>query len=176
MNGSVNLSGDKFYSKAIFKTSKNLIREGNRLTRREYDISKALRKKILKRDNYRCQLCGQLHGGKIELLHIHHIVPIMGGGSGDPSNLITLCKQCHLSLVYPVNYHPQVPEIIQVARRRMRNDNTDLKEKIKQINLKCTNCRHYYIMGLNSRKCNTKKCRLPDFKLYKPQSSGWPIE
>ncbi len=50
-----------------------------------------LAKEIRTRDNYTCQKCG-LHGW-----HVHHIIPKGMGGSDDPSNLETLCEECHRS-------------------------------------------------------------------------------
>jgi hypothetical protein len=49
-----------------------------------------IRKGVLKRDRYRCQGCGGT-----QRLRVHHIIPISAGGSDDPSNLITLCSDCH---------------------------------------------------------------------------------
>lgn len=51
---------------------------------------------MYRRDEYTCQNCGARGGpyGDTEL-HAHHIVPIAQGGSHKPSNLTTLCKQCH---------------------------------------------------------------------------------
>ncbi len=39
----------------------------------------------------RCDLCGRR--GKTE---IHHLIPVKRGGTNDPSNLLVLCKRCHL--------------------------------------------------------------------------------
>lgn len=51
------------------------------------------RKAVFERDNYTCQLCGQV-GGK---LNAHHIKPFAGSPEGrlDVSNGVTLCKECH---------------------------------------------------------------------------------
>lgn len=55
-----------------------------------------LRRKVYRRDNYRCQNCGAKGGPKgDEELHAHHIVPKNNGGSDEVSNLTTVCKQCH---------------------------------------------------------------------------------
>ena len=45
---------------------------------------------MLKRDEYRCTVCGATRS-----LEVHHIVPRADGGSNDPSNLVTLCADCH---------------------------------------------------------------------------------
>lgn len=54
------------------------------------------RRLIYRRDNYQCQKCGRQGGphGDAEL-HCHHIRPKSKGGSHHPSNLQTLCWQCH---------------------------------------------------------------------------------
>jgi DEAD/DEAH box helicase domain-containing protein len=56
-----------------------------------------LRKMILERDAYRCQLCG-LHGTSSNL-HVHHKVPFRAFNNiqeaNQPANLITLCPACH---------------------------------------------------------------------------------
>jgi len=51
------------------------------------------KKIILERDNYKCQCCNT--GNKSELI-VHHIDCDKSNNS--PSNLITLCGQCHMSL------------------------------------------------------------------------------
>jgi hypothetical protein len=57
-------------------------------------------KKILKRDNYTCQQCGDRNykgrGSRI-CLEVHHIVAYSEDPSlsNDPNNLITLCSRCH---------------------------------------------------------------------------------
>jgi len=51
----------------------------------------------LERDNYTCQCCGcQEDGQKTNQIICHHIDTDRQNNS--PSNLITLCKQCHTSL------------------------------------------------------------------------------
>lgn len=54
------------------------------------------RKQVYKRDNYTCQNCGRQGGprGSVEL-HAHHVVPKSKGGTHNPSNLITVCSNCH---------------------------------------------------------------------------------
>jgi hypothetical protein len=63
-------------------------------TRREL-FSKSRRFAIMKRDGYRCQLCGrsQEDGAK---LHIDHRTPLVKGGSNEDENLWTLCEDCNL--------------------------------------------------------------------------------
>lgn len=58
-------------------------------------MTTSMRFKILKRDQYRCQICGasQQDGAK---LHIDHIVPVAKGGKTVESNLHVLCDRCNL--------------------------------------------------------------------------------
>lgn len=57
------------------------------------------RMKILKRDNYRCKVCGRGPANHTDVeLHIHHIRPWSVGGVTEESNLITLCHTCHNGL------------------------------------------------------------------------------
>ena len=53
---------------------------------------KALRKRIIERDDYRCRKCGST-----DSLHVHHIVYARSGRitSVPDEDLITLCTQCH---------------------------------------------------------------------------------
>jgi len=55
----------------------------------------ALARQIRNRDNFTCQRCGKYGPNDGGELHVHHIKPRGRGGSNDPSNLITLCSDCH---------------------------------------------------------------------------------
>lgn len=60
-------------------------------------IKDGLRYKVLKRDKFKCVLCGKspVTDPKI-ILHIDHIKPISKGGSETMKNLRTLCSECNL--------------------------------------------------------------------------------
>ena len=53
-------------------------------------ISEPLRLQILKRDSWRCQLCGSM-----QQLEVHHLVFRSHGGKDIDENLLTLCHSCH---------------------------------------------------------------------------------
>jgi 5-methylcytosine-specific restriction enzyme A len=67
---------------------------------REYpDDWDSRRQRVYRRDDYQCVNC-QRHGGPhgdVEL-HAHHIVPKSRGGVHKLSNLITVCKACHIAI------------------------------------------------------------------------------
>lgn len=50
-----------------------------------------LRRQVLDRDDNRCRNCGARSN-----LCIHHIVPVTEGGNETTSNLVALCRECHL--------------------------------------------------------------------------------
>ena len=52
-----------------------------------------IRQRILKRDGYCCQQCGQDNGK----LHVDHIIPRRLGGTDNDQNLQVLCQKCNLS-------------------------------------------------------------------------------
>lgn len=61
--------------------------------------------RILYRDNFTCQKCGEFHAFKNEFgvyvpiddgqLNVHHIKRVADGGGDEPENLMTLCVKCH---------------------------------------------------------------------------------
>ena len=74
---------------------------GFETTRRKYFaknqrrlMTKELRERIKKRDNYTCQICGK-HMPDGVGLHIDHIVPVSKGGKTVESNLQVLCSVCN---------------------------------------------------------------------------------
>ena len=81
------------FEKDISPTSLNSAR--GRFNRKA--TSSAMRLSILKRDRYRCVLCGAIPSldPSVEL-HIDHIIPVSKGGKTIPENLQTLCARCNL--------------------------------------------------------------------------------
>lgn len=49
-----------------------------------------IRRTILERDEYRCQICGDSTS-----LSVHHIIPLSSGGDSSFENLRVLCQVCH---------------------------------------------------------------------------------
>ncbi|HEX3585439.1 MAG TPA: HNH endonuclease [Candidatus Angelobacter sp.] len=58
-----------------------------------------LRMTVLKRDQYRCRLCGRRPADYSDVvIHVHHIRPWATGGLTEEPNLICLCHTCHSGL------------------------------------------------------------------------------
>lgn len=58
--------------------------------------TKKVRMNVLKRDNFRCRICGRSPDNYVDIeLHVHHILPWGQGGITEEDNLITLCNTCH---------------------------------------------------------------------------------
>ena len=51
---------------------------------------RTLRRQILQRDGWRCQICGTM-----QRLEVHHLEFRSHSGSDSEQNLITLCAECH---------------------------------------------------------------------------------
>lgn len=58
-------------------------------------LTDGMRYDVLKRDGFRCQLCGATAKDGIKL-HVDHIIPISKGGKTEMQNLRTLCERCNL--------------------------------------------------------------------------------
>lgn len=57
-------------------------------------LTPSMRYDILKRDGFRCVICGASAENGISL-EVDHIVPIARGGKTEPNNLRTLCHNCN---------------------------------------------------------------------------------
>lgn len=61
--------------------------------------AKKLRMDVLRRDDFRCRVCGRSPDDYVDLeLHVHHVRPWGEGGLTEESNLLTLCHTCHTGL------------------------------------------------------------------------------
>lgn len=58
-------------------------------------LTPGLRYDIMKRDGFRCVICGRTAEDGVKL-HVDHIKPISKGGLTVPENLRTLCQDCNL--------------------------------------------------------------------------------
>lgn len=85
--------------KETLKTAKlQLEYDNSREARKQFErnkLTKSMRYDVLRRDNFKCVLCGKFsQDGSI--LHVDHIIPIARGGKTVLSNLRTLCDECNL--------------------------------------------------------------------------------
>jgi hypothetical protein len=58
-------------------------------------ISRRLRFQILQRDGFKCLYCGAIGGVDGTRLEVDHVEPVAGGGTNDPRNLVTACRDCN---------------------------------------------------------------------------------
>ncbi|MFJ2740344.1 HNH endonuclease [Streptomyces sp. NPDC087440] len=75
--------------------------------------SRKLRGQVLKRDNFRCVICGRKATDHIDLeLHVHHLVPWRMAGPTAEENLVTLCGTCHKGL--NPDFEPSLRELAEL--------------------------------------------------------------
>lgn len=58
-------------------------------------MTDSLRYDILKRDGFRCVLCGRTSNDGVKL-QVDHIIPVSKGGKTEIANLRTLCNECNM--------------------------------------------------------------------------------
>ena len=58
-------------------------------------MTDSLRYDVMRRDGFRCQLCGAMAKDGVQL-HVDHILPVSKGGKTEISNLRTLCERCNM--------------------------------------------------------------------------------
>ena len=70
---------------------------------------KAIRNDVV---NNSCRLCGSKKN-----LHVHHIIPVLAGGTNESWNLITLCQSCHGQAESFINdiVHQHITEIAELS-------------------------------------------------------------
>lgn len=56
-------------------------------------VTKRTRYEVLRRDNHTCRYCGGAAPDVV--LTVDHVVPTALGGSDEPSNLVTACRDCN---------------------------------------------------------------------------------
>lgn len=90
------LYNKEMFFKTLEKVNKNIVATDNKQKERS-KMSDSLRYDIMKRDGFRCCICGISVDKDPEIvLHVDHIFPVSKGGKTEPSNLRTLCSRCNL--------------------------------------------------------------------------------
>ncbi len=82
-------------AKMIEKCTEEKNSEEMRRKRARSKMTDKMRYSILKRDGFRCQICGRTANDGVKL-HVDHIMPVSKGGETEPNNLRTLCEACNL--------------------------------------------------------------------------------
>lgn len=82
---------------------------------RSYDGNwDCVKKQVRERDGNRCQMCFAEADELENALHVHHIIPLLFGGTHDPDMQLSLCARCHRT-VEPVTRsfldHPLLEDI-----------------------------------------------------------------
>ena len=90
---------EQLYTQAMIVNAllKNqLIREKQDEKQRERALmTDRLRYEILRRDGFKCRICGATADDGVKL-HVDHIKPVSKGGKTERNNLRTLCERCNL--------------------------------------------------------------------------------
>lgn len=101
------------------------------------------RMKVLKRDEYRCKICGRRSMDYVDVeLNVHHIRPWSKGGLTKGNNLLTLCRTCHKGLdphfefqLYELmDYNIEIPD-----GNSMRNELIEGIKRYRKISWKAFN-------------------------------------
>lgn len=87
--------------------------------------TKKLRMEVLKRDKYRCMICGQRPADDVNIqLHAHHIRPYGKRGVTTGKNLISLCHTCHAGLEPHFEYN-----LFELIDRKFSDSDGGLKQR-----------------------------------------------
>jgi len=79
-----------------YKKIKQKVTGKKRYKNTDKHVSKSLRYDILKRDKYKCSVCGSSPAVNPKvILHVDHIIPRSKGGKTITENLQTLCSDCN---------------------------------------------------------------------------------
>ncbi len=71
--------------------------DSNKTSAEKREIKLGLRYKVLKRDNFRCVMCGRSPATEQGCeLHVDHIIPFSKGGKTILDNLRSACRECNL--------------------------------------------------------------------------------
>ena len=87
------------------------------------------RMRILKRDGFRCKICGRKADDYVDVeLHVHHVKAWGKGGLTVDENLVTLCRTCHKGL----DPHYDIGLAIFLEPLNVGNRRKQLREGVKR--------------------------------------------
>jgi hypothetical protein len=88
---------------------------------------------VLKRDDFRCQICGRRANDYVDVeLNVHHVRPWGQGGLTKENNLVTLCRTCHKGL--DPHFDPKLYELVPSADKLGPSAQEMRKELFEGIN------------------------------------------
>lgn len=88
---------EKTIQDTVVKVQEDAKRKSTESYRRKAErqrVTEKLRYQVMRRDGFRCQLCGATQADGVKL-HVDHIIPVSKGGTSDIGNLRTLCDRCN---------------------------------------------------------------------------------
>jgi len=96
-------------------------------------ISKKLRYQVFERDSFTCQYCGRKP--PIVILEVDHIIPKSKGGTDEPSNLITSCRDCNRgkSAIVPIEKLKEIKRLEAERQRQREAYDKFIKRKKQKI-------------------------------------------
>lgn len=94
-------------------------------------VSKSLRMEVMRRDNHTCRYCGA--AAPDVKLTVDHVMPTTLGGSDEPSNLVTACRDCNAGKSSTPPGAPLVDDVSQDALRWAAAVQRVFDERIEQI-------------------------------------------
>ncbi len=129
------------------------------------------KQKILIRDNYVCQYCGNNTTG------IDHIIPFSSGGDNKETNLVTCCHLCN-SIAYNKNFYDFIDKknyiLDKLLKRKIRSNFTFFSasklfksKSIKIYDLICERCNKFF----KDENKNNRFCE--ECLRFIVQSHGW---
>jgi HNH endonuclease len=89
--------------------------------------------RVLKRDGYRCVVCGRRPADHLDLeLHVHHLIPWRMHGPTAEENLVTLCGTCHKGL--DPDFEPFLRELARLpgSANPLDPDGTEYKANVRR--------------------------------------------
>ena len=90
-----------------------------------------LRKQVLERDNYTCQVClKQFSKDELGELNTHHIIPTRKEGLDSVHNLTSVCDMCHV-LIELRSYKNDLPQLLTTIRM-----DSKVRDKLKKFGIK----------------------------------------